>query len=858
MLKETKSCLLISYGPVPTSEFQTVEGGGMRIWGLARGLKLNGVDVTVAINASFPQTLNEYEGVHLTNWSLDDAFISLINSFDAVIVSYTMGDASVFVAKHIRNDVQLILDAYVPIYIEVSARDSADIATEYRNYMGDIGRYNYVLKRGDYFLCASESQKIMYSGTLSALGVINPRSYRQERILTVPFGNHNVPAEMKSNPYHELGLSKDDFVVLWFGGLYPWFRIEEMLEAMRQLSSHKNMKFVFVGGKNPFNTNTDFVRQYDKTRAFCDEHKLTNSSVYFVDWVDYDDRVRWFKGADTVISLNQPGEENIFSWRTRVMDFVWGELAIITNGGDPLSETLIANDAAIRLPELSAQAIVSTLEKTYSNQAHLAQIRKNIIALKPRYIWENVTKPIVSVLNAGDTPYLDELSFRQKLQLPESTQQNDAPAEATTSTGKIHKLKKAARLPAKFVHHARKKGIKRSVALAANMVNTQVKRRTVATGRQYVFIAHPMDNTGAPVVLMQVIEEFVQKFGPRAVRVIAPAYSDNHRAKLLQLGVTPEKAAHGLGFRFVRTQLALKPDDFVLMNTVAIYDNYREFILMWLRLGRLKHATWFIHEDKAQLPVIEPGFLEPATTGRIKDLLIKDKLQVLVPSEHTRKDYVEILGTTKNIATTPLHVAVDPSLRTERTADDFETIRFFISGTPADGRKGQMIAISALYYYLKNYYDKNPSNYRDFKLELVAIGKDYISQQISWIGESLLGDRMITHPSIPKDEAMLVTRNCNVVICCSLNETFGLYIAEGMLMGHIVLRNNSAGVDEQLKDGVNGYAIDHTNIKHVAEAIEKILNKKTNSNQALLNMSKASQSLIAKYGDYRYIDAIVR
>jgi hypothetical protein len=119
-----KKCLVISYGPVPTPEFQTVEGGGMRAWGLANGLLKNSVDVTVAINNSFPQTINEFDGIKLVNWGLDDSFITLINSFDTVIMSYCMGDPSTFVVDNISPKVQLLLDVYVPIYVEVSARDT--------------------------------------------------------------------------------------------------------------------------------------------------------------------------------------------------------------------------------------------------------------------------------------------------------------------------------------------------------------------------------------------------------------------------------------------------------------------------------------------------------------------------------------------------------------------------------------------------------------------------------------------------------------------------------------------------------------------------------------------------------------
>ena len=136
----------------------------MRAWGLAKGLQQNGVETTVAVNNSFPQSLPEHENIKIVNWGIDDAFAELINSFDAVIISYCMGDASIFVADRINDDVQLILDAYVPIYVEVSAREAKDMEVELTNYLADLGRFNHALKRGDYFLCASPAQKVFYTG----------------------------------------------------------------------------------------------------------------------------------------------------------------------------------------------------------------------------------------------------------------------------------------------------------------------------------------------------------------------------------------------------------------------------------------------------------------------------------------------------------------------------------------------------------------------------------------------------------------------------------------------------------------------------------------------------------------------
>lgn len=822
----------------------------MRAWGLAKGLQAQGIDVTVAVNNSFPQELSEHEGVRLTNWGQDQQFADLLNSYDAVVISYCMGSDSVFVADNINDHVLLILDVYVPIYVEVSARESKEMDTEYRNYMADIQRFNHVLRRGDYFLCAHPAQKIYYTGVLSGLGIINPRSYRENRILVVPFGIHDIPASPAKNPYLDLGIKKSDFVVLWFGGLYPWFRVEELLAAIKRLSGLKNFKFVIVGGKNPFNPNPDFFRQYEAAQKFAKQESLLERSFFFVDWVDFEDRINWYAHANVVVSINQPGEENGLSWRTRVMDYVWGELAIVTNGGDPLSEDLLAASAAIRLDNLAADTIADTITNLYHNPERLKQVKQNIIDLKPRYHWHQIVMPITEAIYNLRHPYVEELTYRKKLHIGE-------PETMPTAVGSRHvrRMRKALALPPRAISYARRKGLRRSVKLAASIARTQAGSRLRKREKKFVFISHPIDNTGAPQVLLQIIDEFVQKYGAKRVQLIAPHILPHQLRRLREAGVRVDKAALGLGYRLLKLQLDIRKDDFVLINTVAVYENYWHFVLKALDSGQLDKAYWFIHEDKAQLANVNRDFLQKRNLKQIQQLVRKKKLQILVPSQRVRQDYNQILQT-KTVKAIPLHVDIDEKYKRPRPAQDYEEMHFLLSGTPSDGRKGQFIAISAFYSFIKNYYEKAPEKYRNFTLHLVSIGEDYVSQQIRWAGESLLKGHVEIYPSLPFEEVLEVTRRCNAVICCSLNETFGLYVAEGMFMGHIVLRNDSAGIDEQLKEGVNGYFIDSTKVDQFAKAIEKLLNKQTASDKALQKMGQASQKIIAPYAHHTYLDII--
>ena len=840
-----KSVLIISYGPVPTPEYQKIEGGGMRCWGLARGLTANGHDVTVSVNEGFPFKTKKHDDIWLHNWSLNQDFVEYINTFDVVIMSYCMGDESVFIADNISHHTSLILDCYVPIYTEISARDSEDKVTELRNYMSDIKKFNHVLKRGDYFLCANTPQKHMYTGVLGSLGVINPHSYNQDRLLIVPFGIDEMPLPKLNeidNPYIKLGIDKSNFVLLWFGGLYPWFDFTPLLNSVTELSKNKNFKFVLVGGKNPYNNHPDFLKQYNYVKSKFDHKGLLNKSIFIVDWVDFDERIKWYQGADLVISINQTGEENNYSWRTRVMDYVWGNLPMLTNGGDPLSDELLAKKAALFVGK-DEKEIVSVLKNIIKNNSEITYLKDNLARIREKYYWSNVTNILSISIEKEPNPYLNELIFAEKNNVSAIGSNFD-----NTNIGNINNSSLYKKLSA-YAYRAKNKGLRRSakfgIDIAKSQFKTMAKNSSKSKKKKAIFISHPIDDTGAPLVLLDIADDFSKVYGPKNIHIVAPGIKKHLLNRLHKDGYKIHKMAMGIGGRVIQADLQIKPDDFVLMNTVAVYPNYKQYLFWMLETKRLKKAVWFIHEDMPKL-----RFSDKGETRRIQKLIELDKLQIIVPSSQTASDYNQFFKTNKVKAVT-LRVFVPEKIHQKRSSEDFGTIRFVMSGTPSDGRKGQLLFLAALQLFENKYKIGKTTKYRDYTVDFIAIEDDYISDQIKAISKTLLNNQVKIHPKVPREKALNITNLCNVTVCASLNETFALFVAEGMLMGHVILRNRSSGWQEQMIDGKNGYISGNLNIEDLADNIEKILNKNFSS-EKLLEMSKNSQIIAKKFENSNY------
>jgi hypothetical protein len=75
-------------------------------------------------------------------------------------------------------------------------------------------------------------------------------------------------------------------------------------------------------------------------------------------------------------------------------------------------------------------------------------------------------------------------------------------------------------------------------------------------------------------------------------------------------------------------------------------------------------------------------------------------------------------------------------------------------------------------------------------------------------------------------------------------------------MGHIVLRNDGGGMEEQLDEGVNGLRIDSRNIKQFANALESILNRGTMDESRLEAMGRASQQMVGRWRTASYVGAL--
>lgn len=300
-----------------------------------------------------------------------------------------------------RSSTPLVIDLYDPYHLENLESDGA---TSLADRAATISHLNAVvnedLARGDFFLCASQRQRDFWIGSLTACGRVNPYTYegdpRLDRLLAVvPFGLPEHDPERNGPGLRERfpSIAADDRVAVWGGGVYNWFDPLSLVRAIAQArSAAPDLRLVFLGMQNP-NPHIPEMRVATKTRELADELGLTGVSVFFNEgWVPYEQRANFLLDAQIGVSTSFDHIESRFSFRTRVLDYLWAGLPMVLTEGDTLADAVEDAKAGIKVRPGDVGAIAQALTRILDDPPEPAAIRR----LAGHFRWDLVAAPLTA------------------------------------------------------------------------------------------------------------------------------------------------------------------------------------------------------------------------------------------------------------------------------------------------------------------------------------------------------------------------------------------------------------------------------------------------------------------------------
>lgn len=372
-----------------------------------------------------------------------------------------------------------------------------------------------------------------------------------------------------------------------------------------------------------------------------------------------------------------------------------------------------------------------------------------------------------------------------------------------------------------------------------------------APGR-LILIGPRMESSGAPLVLLDIMRDFARETPRRPLTLISPVIDADLVPEIDSLGVTREPFLRGVSPAIIGRQLRLTERDQVLLNTASAPQQYRDHVLGLLESDSLGAAVWFLHEMEGSY------FDDAALVARVARLLRRGRLTVVTPSAKSAEHYNRVFSSDR-VRVVRLRVTLPAPHPGVTAPSDFEVLRFCSVGTSQRGHKGQFLTIAALARCLE-VARADPERYRDFTLDLVGAAEvdpeQYHSRQMGAVASGLLGDRVRLHTWRSRAEVVEIESACNVTIGSSFTETFGLSIAEGMLLGHVLVRNATGGVDEQLRDGVNGVLVDPEDVRGFGDHLLRLLDRRITPNQRLWEMSSESHRLVEPFSRATYAEQL--
>jgi GT2 family glycosyltransferase/glycosyltransferase involved in cell wall biosynthesis len=317
----------------------------------------------------------------------------------------------------------VVCDMYDPMHLELleQGKDDTDEQREL-DLIGVTKVLNTQLERGDFFLCASERQRHFWLGHLTALGRLTPSLYDSDPtvrslLAVAPFGLPGKPPQQAGSPIKgSLGdIAATDKVVIWAGGVYSWFDPLTLLHAVDRLARRRgDIRLVFLGMRHP-NPEVPDMDIGARTRALSGRLGLTDRHVFFNEtWVPYAERQNWLLDADCGVTTHYEHVETTFAFRTRVLDYLWAGLPIVTTDGDAFADLVRTERLGVVVSAEDPDALADALERALYDEEFARGARERIAAVRERFTWETVLAPLVSFCR-NPVPAADRLPGAEPL-----------------------------------------------------------------------------------------------------------------------------------------------------------------------------------------------------------------------------------------------------------------------------------------------------------------------------------------------------------------------------------------------------------------------------------------------------------
>lgn len=308
-----------------------------------------------------------------------ETFVAASQDHDVAVVQGHVANAFF---QH-AHPIPTVIDLYDPFIIE-NLHYYAERGDEV--FQHDHATLMESLAHGDYFLCASEAQRLFYLGLLLASGRLNPILFEEDPRLEsligiAPFG------VQPPRPAKPRDLTSP---AILFGGIYDWYDPIAAIDAVNLVRrTIPAATLTFTTHPNP-----DITPQGKLAEAMAYARAKGYSFVRFEPWVSYEQRGEFFERFALALLTFPRSIETDLSMRTRVYDYLWSGLPIVTSPAPGTDEILTRYAAGSVITDEAPQAFADEIIGILQNRQRYDALTNGARRFALEHQWDRTLAPL--------------------------------------------------------------------------------------------------------------------------------------------------------------------------------------------------------------------------------------------------------------------------------------------------------------------------------------------------------------------------------------------------------------------------------------------------------------------------------
>jgi glycosyltransferase involved in cell wall biosynthesis len=382
---------------------ERMAGPAIRALEVGRALAGRGLAVTLAAPAP-SEPVDDRVTLLEAGFADFDALLSAARTHDVLVAQ----ELPAQMLRHLRRlPIRLVADLYNPRPMEVleAVRHRSRPAQRRAQALAILGTLS-LAAAADFIVCASEKQRDLWLGGLALHGLIDLDSYRVDPSLrslidVVPFGlpaDEPVPGTAPVLKGAWPGIGTQDRVLLWGGGIWNWLDPVTCIDAVARLEDlDPPVHLVFQGIDRPGLERVDAISGTPGALAHAESLGLLGRRVHANPaWVPYRERAAWLLEADLGVSAHHDHLEARFSFRTRVLDYLWAGRPVVATAGDALGDLVERRGLGRAVPPADPDAFAAACRTLLDGSGEWEAAAGRIAELRPSLTWDRAVAPLAA------------------------------------------------------------------------------------------------------------------------------------------------------------------------------------------------------------------------------------------------------------------------------------------------------------------------------------------------------------------------------------------------------------------------------------------------------------------------------